>query len=259
MQRLSINGTAIDCERYGQGEPLLLLHGAGVSGASWEPQIKTLADRFNLIVPDIRGHGGSAQHAEPYSIPQFADDMIALLDALGIEGALVCGHSMGGAVAQQMAARYPTRVKALIIAESNFGFDNPFMQAMMSFSGWLSRMIGIKRLASMTARQLANRSPQAVPVIEAGFAPHIANPENFWNVYQANSQYSGRAELSRIQCPTLVLIAQNNRATHGYGRTMVQLIPGARLEIIPNAGHLLNWDNTPAFNQAVLRFFDEVK
>ena len=95
-------------------------------------------------------------------------------------------------------------------------------------------------------------------MFEEGFRVQMQNPDNFWNLSEANYQFDGKRQLSRIQCPTLILIAENNRVTHGMGRTMEKLIPGAQLKMIPKAGHMLNWDNTDEFNAAVLAFFEAV-
>lgn len=259
MDKARVNGITIAYEVHGQGEPLLLIHGAGVSRVEFRPQIEPLSQHFRLIVPDVRGHGDSEITSAPYSMKLFADDMIGLLDVLGIQQVLVCGHSMGGTIAQQMAVDYPSRVQAVILAETNYGLKSDLLlRAAGKVGDWMVGLIGLKRLMPMTAKQLAAGSKEAEAMYLEAFTPHVTNPANYMNISQANNNFDGKGQLHRIQCPTLVMIAERNRATHGMGRYMAKTIPGAQLVTIPNAGHGLNWDNTEAFNGAVLEFFKKV-
>ncbi|MBZ0282011.1 MAG: alpha/beta hydrolase [Anaerolineae bacterium] len=259
MPKAQVNGATIAYEAHGEGEPLLLIHGAGVSRIEFRPQHEALSKQFRLIIPDVRGHGDSEITRAPYSMKLFADDMIGLLDVLGIPKVMVCGHSMGGTIGQQMAVDYPTRVQALILAETNYGLkSDPLLRAAGVIGDWMVGLIGIKRLIPMTARQLAAGSKEAEAMYLEAFAPQQANPANFMNISQANNNFDGKGQLHLIQCPTLVMIAERNRATHGMGRYMAKTIPGAQLMTIPKAGHGLNWDNTEAFNAAVLEFFIKV-
>ncbi|MBZ0290246.1 MAG: alpha/beta hydrolase, partial [Anaerolineae bacterium] len=181
------------------------------------------------------------------------------LDKLSLEKTLILGHSMGGTIAQQMAVDHPERVKALVLAETNYGIKSaPILYWTVRLMDPVSRMIGIKRLSSMSVKQFSVHSPQLKPFMETAFQQHIDNPANFWNISQANNEFDGKGQLSRIQCPTLILIAEKNRATHGMAKYMAEHIPNARLVTIPNAGHMLNWDNADAFNKTVIEFFEKV-
>jgi 3-oxoadipate enol-lactonase len=259
MDKIQVNGTEIAYEIHGQGEPLLMLHGAGVPHGQFQPQYDSLGAKFRLIVPDVRGHGESAKSSAHYSMQQFADDMVALLDSLGIDKTLILGHSMGGTIAQQMAVDQPERVKALALAETNYGIKSaPMLYWTVKLMDPVSRMIGIKRLAGLSVKQFSANSPQLKPFMEAAFQQHIDDPDNFWNISQANNEFDGKGQLARIQCPTLILIAEKNRATHGMAKYMAEHIPNAQLVTIPNAGHMLNWDNADAFNKTVIEFLEKV-
>jgi 3-oxoadipate enol-lactonase len=259
LEKAKVNGTEIAYEVHGQGEPLLLIHGAGVPHGEFQPQYEAVGAKFRLILPDVRGHGESDVSKAPYSMKQFADDMIALMDTLKIERTLILGHSMGGTIAQQMAVDHPNRVKALVLAETNYGIKStPALYWTVRLMDPVSRMIGIKRLSAMSVNQFSARSPQMKPFLESAFQQHIDHPDNFWNISQANNEFDGKGQLSRIQCPTLLLVAQNNPATHSFAKYMVEHIPNARLVTIPNASHMLNWDNAEAFNKTVLEFLEQV-
>jgi 3-oxoadipate enol-lactonase len=259
LEKAQVNGTEIAFEVRGQGEPLLMIHGAGVPHGEFQPQYEAIGAKFRLILPDVRGHGESLTTDAPYSMKQFADDMIGLLDQLGIQQALILGHSMGGTIAQQMAVDHPQRVKAIVLAETNYGIKSDRMlYALVRLMDPVSRMIGIKRLSGVSVNQFSARSPQMKPFLEAAFQQHVDNPANFWNISQANNEFDGKGQLSRIQCPTLILMAENNRATHKFAQYMAQTIPNARLVTISDAGHMLNWDNAAEFNKTVIEFFESV-
>src|SRR5690606_16948185 len=102
----------------GEGEPLLLLHGLGGSHLDWEYQIPFFATRYRVLAPDLRGFGDSPRGRGRMSVRGHALDIAAFLDAMGIERCHLIGHSMGGAIAQQLALDQPQRVERLVIANS---------------------------------------------------------------------------------------------------------------------------------------------
>ena len=259
MDKVQVNGTEIAYESRGEGEPLLMIHGAGVPHGEFQPQYDALGAKFRLILPDVRGHGESPVTQVPYSMKLFADDMIGLLDVLKIDRTLILGHSMGGTIAQQMAVDHPNRVKAMVLAETNYGIKStPWLYWTVRAMDPLSRMIGIKRLSGMSVKQFSARSPGMKPFLEAAFQQHIDDPANFWNISQANNEFDGKDKLPNIQCPTLVMAARNNPQSHRFAHYMAEHIPNARLIMVSNAGHMLNWDNAEVFNKSVIEFFENV-
>ena len=104
---LTLNGVRIHCEERGAGAPLLMLHGLGGSCDDWRFQVPAFALRYRVVTPCLRGFGKSERPRGGYSIAQHASDAFALLDVLGIERSHVLGHSMGGAVAFEMALERP--------------------------------------------------------------------------------------------------------------------------------------------------------
>ena len=98
--------------------PLLLLHSLGTSGHVWDDQADALSNSFRVIRPDMRGHGLTTVTQGPYSIAQLAGDALAVLEALGVTHAHVAGLSIGGLIAQQIAAQAPDRVSSLILVDT---------------------------------------------------------------------------------------------------------------------------------------------
>ena len=114
----------LDYERRGTGNPLVLVHGFPLDHTSWRETIPLLEDKFDVILPDLRGFGRSPQAAPPYSISDMADDIAGLLDDLKIDRTAIAGHSMGGYVALAFAGRFPGRVSALGLVSSQAAPDS---------------------------------------------------------------------------------------------------------------------------------------
>jgi pimeloyl-ACP methyl ester carboxylesterase len=125
---LRANGAAFHVARLGSGPPLLLLHGWPEFWLTWEPVMTRLADRYTLLAPDLRGFGDSDKPDGPFGPEQHAADMVALMDALGLEKAGVVGHDVGGAVMQPLARTAPQRLAGLFF----FDFVYPGIGARMA-------------------------------------------------------------------------------------------------------------------------------
>ncbi|PAY09196.1 alpha/beta hydrolase [Bradyrhizobium sp. UFLA03-84] len=123
------NGAAFHVVRTGRGRPLLLLHGWPEFWLTWKPVMARLADRYTLIAPDLRGFGDSDKPQGPYGPDQHTDDMLALLDALGIDRAGVVGHDVGGAVMQPLARKAPDRIAGLMFFDFVYPGIGPRMAA----------------------------------------------------------------------------------------------------------------------------------
>jgi pimeloyl-ACP methyl ester carboxylesterase len=124
-----VDGADFHMARTGKGPPLLLLHGWPEFWLTWEPVMTRLADRFTLIAPDLRGFGDSSKPDGPYGPDQHAADMLALMDALGIERFGAVGHDVGGAVMQPMARRAPARLAGLLFFDFVYPGIGPRMGA----------------------------------------------------------------------------------------------------------------------------------
>src|SRR5215212_2690686 len=118
MQTINVNGIRLVYERRGQGTPLVLLHGYPLDHHLWDDVAPLLEDAFDLIIPDLRGFGGSSTVDSFYAMEDFASDIAALLDHLEIQKAAIAGHSMGGYIALAFARLYPERVSGLGLVAS---------------------------------------------------------------------------------------------------------------------------------------------
>lgn len=125
METIDVNGVRLAYDRRGTGTPMVLLHGFPLDHHLWDEVIPLLEDQFDLILPDLRGFGGSSTVDSFYSMEDYASDVAALLDHLDIQKAAIVGHSMGGYVALAFARLYPERVRGLGLVSSQVLADPP--------------------------------------------------------------------------------------------------------------------------------------
>ncbi|MCR5351613.1 MAG: alpha/beta fold hydrolase [Bacteroidales bacterium] len=211
----------------GSGEPLVLLHGNGEDGGYFSGQIDVLAAHFRVLALDTRGHGQTPRGSAPFTISQFADDLLAFLDERGIARAHLLGFSDGGNIALVFALRYPERVGKLILNGAN-----------LDPSGVKRRIQWAVELGYRSARRSQN--PKAIQRAEMlGLMvndPHI-RPE----------------ELSALRMPTLVIAGTRDMIREAHTRLIAASIPDARLVLLPG-NHFIAAKNPVRFNEAVLDF-----
>lgn len=262
MTTASINGVNLAYDDVGKGEPLLLIHGIYSSRRQWGLQFKQLQDNYRLIACDLRGHGQSSASNDDYSVKLFADDLVALLDNLGIEKVVCCGHSFGGFVAQELAISHPERVRGIILAETIYGVNStPWEATWGAFMNiWLPEAIGTENYVKMIAGFFGMFTPASAAYILEEAERHLTDPKNQRNIMNASLRFDSRWRLHQIQCPTQLLMGQIPHVPWIWWHNweMYWRISGAKLDFIPNAGHMLFWDNPPAFNEAIAQFVNRL-
>lgn len=260
MPFVTIAGRALHYEERGQGTPLLLLHGFPFSSESFWPQLDSPPAGVRLLVPDHRGFGQSAPGDGVSTMEALADDALALLDALSIPHAIVGGVSMGGYVAIALARRDPGRVRALVLIDTQASADDEAGRARREA---VAREVEEKGLAPLAEamlpkllaptasdevkarvdRMMRAQSPAATAAASRGMA----------------TRTDGRDILSRIGGPCLVVVGEQDVVTPPEkAKAMAALMPQARLEVIPGAGHLPNLEQPQAFQRALGAFLASV-
>src|SRR3982075_2316880 len=122
-QYAEVNGINLYYETHGSGRPLVLLHGGLGSGEMFGPVLPVLAERHQVITPDLQGHGRTADIDRPIDVRLLAGDIAALIDHLGLEKPDLVGYSLGGGVALHTAAKYPAKVRRLVALSANTRSD----------------------------------------------------------------------------------------------------------------------------------------
>lgn len=249
MPQLSANDIRIRYDDFGSGPPVFLTHGFSATGSMWEPQRAALAD-YRLITWDMRGHGHTEAPEDPaqYSSELTVTDMKAIMDSLGVDRAVVGGLSLGGVMSMHFYATYPEMVRALVIADSGPGFrsEGP-RKEWNDFCEQRATELeekGLDALVNPSAEvQRAKTEHQSAPGIA-----HAARG------MMAQSGTRLMDLLPEIEVPTLVIVGDRDEPFLGAANYMTKKIPGARLEIIEDAGHASNIDQPEAFNAVLLDF-----
>jgi pimeloyl-ACP methyl ester carboxylesterase len=260
MATVDVNGTELHHERRGSGEPLLLVQGMSGNSLHWGERFLSELERdFELILYDHRGIGRSGPLTDPFTLGDLAEDAVGLLDALGIERAHVLGISMGGMVAQEIVLRHPGRVRTLALGCTYCGGPD----ARLTDEGVI-QMLGDAMLSG--DRQRAIRTGWEVNV-SPGYAADHSNYAVFVEVaeafpapvpvimaqMQAIAGHDTSARLGEVRAPTLVVHGTADQMlSSANGELIARLIPGARLELLQDVGHLFFWEE-PQRSAALVR------
>jgi len=235
--------THLHVEREGTGEPLLWITGFAISSEIFSPVIHTYAADFDCIRYDNRGSGRSAAPWHLTSIPELAGDAVRLLDALDVASAHVYGMSMGGMVAQEMAIRFPDRVRGLVLGATSHGGPRAVLPSPRIAAALTSRGAPAKVRAELVGRALfteefRRREPALARRYLGLLAAHRASARGLVSHLTASTYHDTRARLHRIVAPTLVMHgAQDQLTPVANARLIAQAIPDATLAILPDAGH----------------------
>ena len=237
-QTVEINGASIYYEIYGTGEPLLLLHGGLGNGKYFANQIPVLAEKYQLIVMDSRGHGRSSFDDKPITYALMASDVLGLLDHLAIEKASIVGWSDGGIIGLEIAINNPERLNKVVAYGANFDPTGVRLD------------VGTNELFSA--------------YINAAYEDYLAlspAPER-WDEFLNNisvmwatlPNYTDE-QLKAITTPFLILDGATEEAIDlNQTKLMALLIPGAELNLMPGTGHFAMFEQPAEFNQIVLDY-----
>jgi 3-oxoadipate enol-lactonase len=231
---------------------LVLAPSLGTTLALWEPQLAALAGPFRVLRIDHRGHGDSPLPPEHATVEGFADDLVALLDELGIGRVSLCGLSLGGALCLTVAARAPARVERLVLACCGPRFGEP---AQWSQRARTVRADGMGAIAdTVVARWFTEAFQRRAPDVVSAYAAMVraTPPEGYARCCEAVGRYDARDLLGRVRAPTTVLTGRHDPVSGPPdGELLATGIAGARLVLL-DAAHLANVEQPQAFSDAVL-------
>jgi len=243
----------------GTGEPVLLVHAFPLSAGMWEPQLALPPSGWHFLAPDLRGLGRSSHLSGATSVEAHAEDLVALFDALAIDRAVIVGLSMGGYVTLALLRAAPERVRALVLCDTRADADSDEARANRQRLREQLREGGPAAVADAmvprlvgptTARERPDVLTRVRGLIEANGARGIDD---------AIVTLMGRPDrtpwLARIDVPTLLVVGEEDALTPvALHERMRQQIRGARLAVIPHAGHLSNLERPEAFNETLGAF-----
>jgi 3-oxoadipate enol-lactonase len=259
------DGTRIHYQRFGRtdGEPLLLIQGLGADSGSWLLQRFPFGGDHRCIAPDNRGAGRSDVPPGPYDLEVMAADLLAVLDAEGIDSTHVVGVSMGGILAQILAVRHPERVRSLVLSCTACHHHRWRIELLEEWAE-LARTRGMGGFVDHGLRWIVgSRSMRRFWPAMRLFGPVAFDISADAFVAQVEAILATddtlRGELVDIDVPTLVIVGSQDVLTPlGDSEELAELIPGARLAVVRGGAHGYMVEKAGAFNATVLDFLGEV-
>jgi len=230
---INVRGISMHYAIYGEGDPLLLLHGNGGCIHDFSNQIPYFSQRFKVIAVDSRAQGESVDTTDSLSYEMMADDFNGLLDSLHLNNCYVIGWSDGGINALLLAIRHPDKVKKLAVTGANLWPDTTSLDPGL-FHGLENQVKSLKKMA-MTV-ELKNKLKLTQLMLNQ---PHIT-----------------QEQLAKIECPSLIIGGDHDLIQPKHTLYIAQSIPGAFLWILPNSGHDTLIRYKDMFNVLVDNFFD---
>ncbi len=259
VQRLTVNGVSLAVEVRGDGPAILFVHGYPFDHTIWRDQIDGL-DGYRRIAPDMRGMGQSDAPDLGYGMAIYAADLAALLDALGIEDAVLCGLSMGGYVIFEFLRRWRHRVRAVVLIGTRAEADGAEARRARDAAAASARESGAEAVAdAMLPKILAAGTAARSPEIVAGIRRMMAATPVagiIGALAAMRDRHDSTGLLPTLEgIPALVIVgAEDALAPVDAARRMAAGIPGARLVVVPGAGHLPPMERPGETTSAVLDF-----
>jgi pimeloyl-ACP methyl ester carboxylesterase len=257
---VTLNGARIHYERSGSGFPVLFIHAGIADGRMWEPQAKAWANRFDMIRPDLRGFGNSELPPEPFAN---RDDLVALLDHLGVDKAHVVGCSMGGTTAIDLALEHPERVERLVlvaggISGSDLGAADAALFADIEGADKAGDMDAVNRAEVRLwvdgPRRPEGSAPAAVRDLVLDMNGRTLKTD--WaSAEHRQLEPPAISRLEHISSPTLVIVGDEDLPhASANAEVVTSRVPGSRRATIKDAAHLPSLERPEEFNRLVLDF-----
>jgi len=274
-KRTAVNGIEMEWEEHGGGgRALVVVHGFTGSRRDFAPRVPALAALGRTVLPDLRGHGGSTNTGDPasYTLEQLADDLVTFLDAAGLAGCDLLGHSLGGMVTLRAALAAPDRIGSLILMDT--AARAPALPVeLFELARRVAESAGLEALLELMRR----RAPEDASRTAADRRLEAAWGEGYWRDWRLPNframdpvaygalgaalfaQAPLGARLAGIRAPTLVLVGAEDTAFLAAAAELAAGIPGARRVTIPGAGHQAQLETPEAWLEAIRDHLAQVR
>ncbi len=254
------NGITVYYEMAGRGPAVVLIGGLGADGHFWYKQAPALAREFQVLTLDNRGAGQTEAPDEPYTMRMMADDLAGLLDALRMPSVHVVRASMGGMIAQEFALACPERVRRLVLCCTSFGGPHSLpipASALPPRTGDPRRDLRASFEIQLAPDYLQTQARE----LEDYIAWRVDHPQPLHGYHRqaaAVAAHDTEERLGSLRLPVLILHgARDNVIPPGNADLMKARIPGARVHLFPNAGHLFLWECADEANRLIIEFLTE--
>lgn len=267
MPFTTINGVKLNYELHGDsGEPLVLVHGYTGDITDWRHQLPAFADSHRLLIVDLRGHGESEAVTDrsQYAIDHFVSDVEALVDEVGFDRYHLLGHSMGGAVVQEIALRGAGRLLSLTLHDTSDGFDKAFMNpAVVAWRDYRFKTAEEQGMEAVAKLETPFPPPPHMPkerLEEARVRLSKMAIDAFIGAWHGLTDWQGtHGRAQDITTPTLVIYGDLDA---GFlveaSKRLARAIPNAEEAVIPETGHSPQFERPALFNEALAGFLGRV-
>ena len=243
---VTVRGTQTYYEVAGEGEPLVLLHGGGMTVESWAQQIPALAEHYRVHVPERSGHGRTADREGELSYAGMADETADFMDVLGIGAARVVGWSDGGAVALHLALRRPELVRRLVVIGAHANNDGGSEDGLALVSGTEESLDVLRQMFGGLHAALSPDGPEHFEVVL----------KKWLRMWQEGPGIE-LSELGRIEVPSLLMQGDHDGVTVEHSAAMMRSLPLGQLAVVPGTSHALPLEKPALVNQLLLDFLSE--
>ncbi len=243
MPTQTVGDVELYYELHGEGQPIVLLHGLAGDCSAWKAQIEVLSKDYRILALDNRGAGRSSAPDYPYTTRHFADDTIALMDAVGIsEPAHVVGRSMGGAIAQEITLAWPDRVRSLVITASFGKLDRYGYRILHN----INEVVKAQGFAAAARHQALfffpppyfNENKEQLDAVEEMLANATGPVHGYSHGTHACLTHDSLDRLHQVKCPTLVMTGGRDvLCAADASRAIAERIPNCKLRVYEPASH----------------------
>ncbi len=262
-RRITVHGVNLAVDQKGEGLALLFIHGYPLNRTMWRHQLGAFPG-WRTIAPDLRGMGESDAPDLGYSMATYADDLISLLDSLGVNEAVICGLSMGGYIAMEILRQYRQRVRGLVLMDTRMEADSSEGRKARDTAAQAARDKGAAAIAdAMLPKLFASAEPEKVgPAWNEVRQMILTTPVP--GIVGALSAMRDRPDSTGLlptleEIPALVVVGEDDRITpYASARAMAELLPMGRLEVIGGAGHLPPLERPDEVTRALADFLGSV-
>jgi pimeloyl-ACP methyl ester carboxylesterase len=241
---IDVGGIATYHEVHGEGEPLLLIHGGFCSIETLRPQIEFFSPRYQVLAPELPGHGRTPDRDGPMSYPADTSHTLGYLDAVGVERAHIVGFSDGAIVGMMLAMQHPRRVASLVSIGGSLDRD-----------AVVEGELAARAMSQEAFEGLLAQYDELSPDGPGHRAAILAKHEAMWT----GEPYIDAADLAAIACQTLVLAGDHDLIRLDHTALIASSIPGAAMGIVPDASHMLMQERAPLVNAILDDFLSRVR
>lgn len=249
---ISANGLEVFYREFGEGKPLILLHGATDTHKLWKPFTPQFSESFRVITPDSRGHGRTLNPSQELSYQTLADDLAGFIQALDLEKPFIFGYSDGGQAALDFGMRYPEVAGALVIGGAWYRFSAEYQNSLRQTGILGAGEVDFQAFGEVAPADWRERMSKSHPNPDPDY-PEILL-KNLAALFWTPLNYV-RGDFQKITAPALILVGEMDEMVPPQeSREMAELIPGAEFAVIPSASHAQVIVRGGEFLQLVIEF-----